>query len=242
MFYYRNIWDVIDEVDQLEIIPTADAILPIAPQHIPAWYLGQSMGCNDINLADRGMVPFHNLGFVHDYISSSSTQKEYACRIKTVLEDTAMVNTLCGLGDQIGAFSAGAFVNAKVEHYLREMEQSVGKEYEVHEEFEQSLNNLYSGHKKDAKWVNRVGVGVFNEYAYPKTRRNPFTFSDFVRAEYCGCGIAAGFSISKDVGSLEGEGPTFLESYFPLSQPIVSMCGNVMLIALVQTIHKNYES
>lgn len=150
MEYYRNIWDALDEVYQLETLPKADALIPIAPQSIPAWYLGQSMGCNDMNLADRGMVPFHNLSFVGDYISSASTQREYAERIVTVLKDTATVNSLCGLGDQIGAFASGMFVNARVEHYLREMEQSVRKDFEFHEEFEQKLNNLYSGHKKDA--------------------------------------------------------------------------------------------
>ncbi len=111
-------------------------------------------------------------------MDSSPTQKIYFERLITVFRNTVAINAMCEVGDHVGAATAGAFLNACVEHYLREMEQSINHDYEPHELFEIEANTLYSSEKMPPKIFKVPGVGFFNEYANPKIRQNPLLYTE----------------------------------------------------------------
>jgi hypothetical protein len=168
---YRNVWDVIDEFGRL---PEAEGLVPLNIKRWPGYTAGVMSGPGqpDLDFVDRVKTPFWNLAYAHDYIEDARTQAEYSKRFRTVLEDTAYVNAMCELGDEVGSFAAGTFVNARVDHYLREMHMSWNKEYAPHEYFEMEQNARYCQSKGMPYTLNR-GVGFFNEYASPLNRKFP---------------------------------------------------------------------
>ena len=100
----------------------ADALLPVNPRHLPAYYAGSIAGPSDpdTSLLDRLTMPYNNLIASHEYLATSHSDVQYRDRVYQFAQDTALINSMCELGEGPGAFAAGAYANQIATRYTHE--------------------------------------------------------------------------------------------------------------------------
>ena len=98
----------------------ADALLPVNPRHLPAYYAGTVAGPPDpdISLLDRLTMPYNNMIAAQEYLATSQSDIQYRDRLYQFA--IAVINAMCEVGETSGPFAAGAYANQVATRYTYE--------------------------------------------------------------------------------------------------------------------------
>ena len=100
---------------------TADALVPIKPEHWPAFTAGSAAANDMIDFTDKLCTPFTNMQVAQEYLATSQSDLQFRARLWTVVEDVSTINGMCEMGSTAGSFAAGALSNKIADKYMDEI-------------------------------------------------------------------------------------------------------------------------
>ena len=109
----KQISDATNEFDRYFRFPEAEAIVPANIHRV-----GAALGAEYGNLDDRFSLFTSNLQATYDSLDTAPNDQCYNDRLADVVSDTAIVNGMCELGGDPGAFVAGAIASKKADQYM----------------------------------------------------------------------------------------------------------------------------
>lgn len=95
----------------------SEALIPINPKHWPACTAGSAFNSEMPDLEDKILSPLNNLESALEYLTTSQSDSQYRERFWEVTQDTAIINNMCELGSELGAFAAGSLANDLADKY-----------------------------------------------------------------------------------------------------------------------------
>jgi hypothetical protein len=180
-------------------LPTADALIPTNPHHWGPFMLGSSVASDFSDLEMQFKQPFDNLMSAYDYLDTSPSNQIYDDRWRSVFIDTAIINSLCFEGGDLGAANAGAFANSRVDKYIDESNMEVSNRTIENELKVLKIRSQMSVNGTDVRMVR--GIGAFKQNIRKEFRTNPLKNENFSRPvwSYKGFGGFRGGAIEASV-------------------------------------------
>ena len=157
-----------------------EALAPVNPARWMAWSAGNGFAAIEANSPPTNRVfgtgisaGGDTLHSMYDFLDSSYSDVQYRDRLWRMVEDTAIVNTMCEVGGDPGAFLAGIYAHNKAEEYELERAETMLTISPT-----EQLNLLrYQQYAKESSYLQEdlvQGTGIFREYV-----------PEFMRSDLC---------------------------------------------------------
>lgn len=132
--------------------------------------VGAGLGAEHGSLDDRCSLFTSNLQATYDYLDTAPNDQCYNDRFADVVSDTAIVNAMCELGGDPGAFVAGVYASKKADQYMdTSWKESLDLKFEGQAQLEIMRRDV---RKRGGDPALVRGTGVWKQHLNPKLRSN----------------------------------------------------------------------
>lgn len=140
----------------------AEALVPVNPHRWPAFTAGSAMASDMPDLKDKLQTPFDNLRVAKEYLETSQSDVQWRDRFWKIAKDTEKINIGSELGNDVGAFIAGATSNKIADSYMNEM---VETEVTKNPQEKLNLEIFKQTAREQGKDISEVrGTGLVREF------------------------------------------------------------------------------